>query len=429
VQEDPKIREITAEDVWEPPTVAVIGVGARADECSGRALELVRRAQVLVGGSRILALFDHHPVEKVPIRSPLDPVLDRIEELSGSYRVAVLASGDPLFFGIGRRLLKRFGRNRLLFVPGPTTVQVFCARVGMPWDDVRVVSLHGREPTLEWLWHLRLGTPVALLTDARHSPAWVADRLVASGLESLPLWVGEDLGLSSERLHCLTAAEAQGRSFSSLNVVLVRPSADTGLSGTPEPLPFFGIDDEAFAHHRGLITKREVRSVVLALLGLRPGQVLWDLGAGSGAVSVEAARLVPFRAVWAVERVPERVAQIRENVRRFHCGEICVVEGDALEQVDKLPDPDRVFVGGGGACLRALLEKVRPRMRPGGRLVVPSVTFRSLAQVQDFARAHGCSLEMSQIQVSRAVPIGDTARWEALNPVTVCAMTPRGDAN
>ncbi|SMC16437.1 precorrin-6Y C5,15-methyltransferase (decarboxylating) [Desulfacinum hydrothermale DSM 13146] len=419
MEESWKDREIMARGGWEPPTVAVIGVGARAEECSPQARALIDRAQVLVGGTRLLELFEEHPGRKIPIRSPLDAVLQRIQELSETRRVVVLASGDPLFFGIGRRLLERFGRDRLFFVPAPTAVQALCARLGTPWDDVRVVSLHGREPTREWMWHLRMGTPVALLTDARNTPAWAAEQLWASGLDAALLWVGEDLGLPSERIGRFTAAEAARRSFSPLNVVLVQPQEVGSAAGDA---PLFGIADDAFSHQRGLITKREVRAVVLALLQLRPGQVLWDLGAGSGAVSVEAARLTPLRSVWAVEKVPERAAVIRENVRRFHCGEIQVVEGDALEQVDRLPDPDRVFVGGGGAHLPALLEKVRTQVRPGGRMVLTSVTFQSFARVQDFSRAHGLSLEAVQIQVSRAVPIGDTSRWEALNPVTVCAM-------
>lgn len=421
---------------WAPPLIAVVGIGTGVRTASMEALGWIERAQVLVGGMRHLNFFPDHPGERIAVRGALEAVLDAVDAASAGKRVAVLASGDPLFFGIGRALSARFSRDRLHFVPGPTSVQALCAALGRSWDDVQVFSLHGRAPSFAWMWFLRRGHAVAFLTDKEHPPGWIAERLLQAGFLGHRVCVGEDLGLPSERVSVWTPAEASGKHFSQLNVVLVTPSQIAGPAsrasgdglapGTTEFLPAGGVDDAAFLHREGLITKKEVRSVALSLLRLAPDHVFWDLGAGSGAVSVEAALLCPLRSIWAVEKVPERAEDIRANVRKFRSGEIQVVVDDALQAVPSLPAPDRVFVGGSGGTLIPLLRAVWARLAPFGRVVVSAVRVRTLAEVEAFAALENVRLEVVQVQVSRGVPIGSSLRFEALNPVFLCAMEKSG---
>ncbi|MEJ5363971.1 MAG: precorrin-6y C5,15-methyltransferase (decarboxylating) subunit CbiE [Desulfosoma sp.] len=420
---------------WTPPLIAVVGIGTGGGILTVEALRWIERAEVLAGGIRHLDFFRDHPGERISVRGPLEAVLEAVDAASVRRRVAVLASGDPLFFGIGRALSARFPRERLYFIPGPTSVQALCAALGRSWDDVQVFSLHGRDPSFEWMWYLRQGRAVAFLTDKEHPPGWIAARLHQAGFEDHLVYVGEDLGLPAERITVWTPEEASGKDFSPLNVVLVTPpqnaspfgaAFDGGLPARPSKDARPAPDDADFLHREGLITKKEVRSVAVSLLRLAPGHVFWDLGAGSGAVSVEAALLCPLRSAWAVEKVRERAEDIRANVRRFRCGEIHVVVDDALKAASSLPAPNRVFVGGSGGALGPLLQAIWARLAPFGRVVVSAVTVRTLAEVEAFAALENVRLEAVQVQVSRGIPIGSSLRFEALNPVFLCAMEKSG---
>lgn len=444
---------------WTPPLIAVVGIGAGPRTCTLEGLHWIERAEVLVGGTRHLALFSDHPGEKMPLRGSMKSFVETVDALARQRRVAILASGDPLFFGIGRYLSKALPAERLRFIPGPTSVQSLCAALGRPWEDVRGFSLHGRESSLEWMWFLRRGHAVALLTDEAHNPRWIAEHLIRAGWDDLCMIVGEDLGLPFEKISRFAPQEVANSDFSPLNVILLCPSTAAEddakgdlccrdsthqnmdlsnpevFAGSPSAFPemwaacpkeakplALGVPNTAFVHRAGLMTKREVRVIAVSLLRLCPGQVLWDLGAGSGSVAVEAALLCPLKSAWAVEKVPERAQDIRLNVRRFHCGEVQVVEGDALKAVDRLPSPHRVFIGGSGGLLTPLLQAVWQRLAPEGRIVVAAVTWQSLQAMEAFSRSQGISLEALQVQVNRAVPIGSTVRFEALNPVFLCAI-------
>ncbi len=420
---------------WKPPRIVVVGIGTGPKSCSVEGLRWIERAEVLVGGRRHLDFFLQHPGEKIVIRGSLESCLDKIHSVATERRVAVLASGDPLFFGIGRALSARFSCDRLHFVPGPTSIQSLCAALGRSWEDVQVFSLHGRETSFAWMWFLRQGHALGFLTDPEHPPGWIAARLCQSGFEDHILYIGEDLGLPTEKISVWKPEEASGKDFSPLNVVLVTPPCadacpETSRNEAPAHEPVGcarpGLDDAAFMHREGLITKKEVRSVALSLLRLGPGQVFWDVGAGSGAVSVEAALLCPLKSIWAVERVSERAEDILANVRRFRCGEIQVVVEDALQAVSRLPVPNRVFVGGSGGALVPLLEAMWARLVPFGRIVVSAVTLHTLAEVDGFAASRAVRRETVQVQVSRGVPIGPSLRFEALNPVFLCALEKSG---
>lgn len=406
---------------WTPPLVVLLGTGMNRGDLGARALAWIDRAEALVGGKRLLLVFPDHPAERIAIESPIDALVERVLSISTERRTLVLASGDPLFFGIGKRLIDALGRERILTVPNVTSLQTLAARIAEPWGDVQVVSCHGRGPSEEWFCRVDAGCRVFVLTDHRHGPGWLASRLLATGRGDVTLVVGEDLGLPTERVRFLSPAEAEGLDYSALNVVLLKPAPAAGNASPaqPAPLPLFGIPEESFEHEAGLITKTEVRAVALAALELRPGFVLWDLGAGSGSVAIEASRIASPCRVVAVERNANRFEMLKRNAAALAGSRVEARLGNAAEILRDLPDPDRIFIGGGGRDLPAILEGVAVRLRPGGLVVQTAVMLDTLDLSVRFWREKGFDVSVVQVQVSRSVPIGGSLRFEALNPVFV----------
>lgn len=412
---------------WQPPVVVLVGMGMGVQDLSPAAMRWIERAEVLAGGKRHLESFPGHPGAKIQIESNLSEFFGRVDASARERRTAVLASGDPFFFGIGRRLKERLGPERLLAFPNVTSVQYLFCRLGESWDDVKVTTLHGRRgEAAGWMRELRGGSRLAILTDPQHTPDWIARQMLERAVDDWTLVVGEDLGLSSERVRCLSPREASEEKFSHLNVVALLPNAEKHESAFMD-LPAFGLEDEKFQHQAGLITKMEVRAVVLAQLRLQAGLVLWDLGAGSGSVSIEASRIVPMSRVFAVEKDERRYRDILENVRRFRCFEVQAVHGRAGEVLDRLEDPDRVFIGGSGGDLETILEKAIPRLRPDGSIVLTAVTVETLEKARGLLKSAGFNVSFLQIMVNRSVGIGNSERLEALNPVFIITARMRSE--
>jgi precorrin-6B C5,15-methyltransferase / cobalt-precorrin-6B C5,C15-methyltransferase len=410
-------------DRWQPPQVALIGMGMGKDDLSALALRWIERAEVLIGGRRHLECFPEHTAERVLLRAPIGESIEKLRPLFEQKRSVVLASGDPFFFGIGRRLAGVIGGDRVLSLPNVTSVQALFSRLAEPWEDVKVISLHGRGDVSQergWLRELRIHRRVAVFTDPHHTPSWIAEQMIAVGVEGRVLVVAEDLGLPSERIQRLSLEEAEGMSFSPLNIVAILPEDGKDWSLQPEPL--FGAPESAFRHKAGLITKMEIRAVVLASLQLRPDLVLWDLGAASGSIAIEAARVASLKQVFAVEKNAERYLDLQENIRRFKGYEIRPLHGSAQDVIDRLPDPDRVFIGGSGGDLEEVLEQVASRLRPGGCVVQTAVTLETLQTARTFWSERSFESSIIQLQVSRSVPIGKTVRFQALNPVFVITV-------
>lgn len=408
--------------------MVLAGVGMTRDDLTAQTERWIARADVLVGGRRVLQWFADHPATKIGFPATMDPALDHALQLADRNRVLVLASGDPLFYGVGKRLLKRLGSERLVVIPNISAVQALFARIPEPWEDVRVFSLHGRY-TSQWLQELGSGRKVAILTDPRHSPDWIARELAGAGIRDCTVVVGENLGTDKEQVAFLSVDEARNMVFAPLNVVALLPGGDA-VDGAERRVssvnnsvgPVLGMEDDVFAHQAGLITKMEVRAVVLAALQLQPGLVLWDIGSGSGSVGIEASRLARLQQVIAVEKDGERFRQLQQNIQRFGFGDLVAVQGEAPEVLHSLADPDRVFIGGSGGNLRAILEEVTRRLQVRGRVVQTAVTLDTLNELVSFWRERAWQVHVSQLQVSRSVPIGSSVRLEALNPVfVVCA--------
>ncbi|NDY43607.1 precorrin-6y C5,15-methyltransferase (decarboxylating) subunit CbiE, partial [Dissulfurirhabdus thermomarina] len=372
--------------------IFVVGVGVGDPGPAPGAGEILARAGLVAAAERFRPLVPPG-CRWVPV-APVAAALERVGAWRGPGPAVVLASGDPLFFGIGRRLLEAFGPGRVAVIPAVTSIQRACAAFRIPWDDMAFVSLHGRgDDILPALAPALLpGRPVkaAVLTDAGHGPERVAAALAELAPRDLRLHVAEDLGGPGERLSSFALEEAAARRFHPLNVVLV-----TGPAQGPPPA--FGRAEAAYATDGGLITKREVRAVVLAFLELAGAGVLWDVGAGSGAVSVEACGLVPGLRAFAVERDPRRIEHVRRNRARFFVPGLVPVAGEAPAALAGLPDPDRVFLGG-GAGRPGLLDAVLPRLGRGGRLVATAATLETLHRLLEGFSGRGFRTEVTEVQ-------------------------------
>jgi precorrin-6Y C5,15-methyltransferase (decarboxylating) len=314
-------------------------------------------------------------------------------------RIALLASGDPLFYGISQTLLRYLSPEYLVFHPNVSSVQAAFARLGRPWQQAQMVSLHGR-PLASLRAALQSNRWYALLTDRENSPAAIAQLLVETGFGESALWVAEDLGMPGERFRHFRAdalvatipphphPPPQGERescFSPLNVVILETR---GLGGVLPEFP--GIPDEQFSTGaepgKGLLSKREVRLTILSLLAPRAGEISWDVGAGCGGVSVEWARWNPYGEVYAVECHPERLEHLGINRERFGVvSNLHIIPGRAPEALADLPDPHAVFIGGSSGSLRNLLDAVWTRLLPGGRLVSSAVTEDSRVDLHGFA--------------------------------------------
>jgi len=407
--------------------IAVIGIGHDGPNgLSPAALAHIARAQVLAGGKRHLAFFPDWHGERLVIGADLQSVVECLKAAYRQHKTVVLASGDPLFYGIGRLLLDVFPKDDLLFLPHISSVQLAFASIKESWHDACVVSLHGRPmqallPALQ-----QRAAKVAVLTDAQNHPAAIAQCLSTHGLADYTLWVCEELGGPGERITCWTPESIQEQTFSPLNVTILLRHASLpplplgeALTGGERLLPLLGIPEEAIEHRQGMITKRELRLLALCYLALHPGDVLWDVGAGSGAVSVEAARLSASLQVFALERSAPALTHIEHNVRQFMLSNVRPVLGEAPEALALLPDPDAVFIGGSGGRLAEMIPAVVQRLRPGGRIVMHCITLENFSLGWELLRQHTLQVDTTAVQLSHTKPLGPWHRLESESPIFI----------
>ena len=395
--------------------VQVVGWGMSPDDLTLKVREIIREAQVLVAGRRLLDYFPDHPGQTILLGKDPESTLAQLPALAAKLRVVVLASGDPNFYGVGPLVVKVLGAERVVIHPNVTAVQAACARLKLAWQDATVISLHGRTwANLDTALN-RGVEKLIIYTDPEHTPAAIARYLLERGQGAARLCVLEDLGQATERLTWINPAEAQARQFSPLNMVV----ALLEKQSQPAAGLHLGLPEEALAHQGGLITKAEVRAVVLAKLALHPGLILWDVGAGCGSVGLEASLLLPGGQIFAVEQDAARAGQIRGNAEKFGVTNLEVVCGRAPGGLTGLPAPPRVFIGGGGQDLKEILKTVIDRLEPGGRLVLTAALLETIETARAVLAQAGWEAEITQLQVSRSRPLGDGIYLQALNPVWI----------
>lgn len=401
-------------------SVTVVGLGADGPAGLGeRALAAVRTAELLAGGKRHLAFFAEHPAEKLAITSNLDEVAAHLG-VAADRRCVVLASGDPCFFGIGPLLVEWLGRERVEIIPGVSSVALAFARLGLAWQDARVLSAHGRALT-DLIEPARQGGKLAFLTDATNTPAAIGRVLLAAGLADCPAYVFEHLGGAGERLIETSLAELPSRQFAALNVLVVlagpNPAAPSGVS-------LFGRPESDFRQLRGQITKAEARAISLAKLRLPAAGILWDIGAGAGSLSIEAAGLMPKGAVFAVERDASQLHCLLENIRRTGATPVRPIHGAAPAALEGLARPDRVFIGGAGRALAEIIDYCLRTCTAAARIVVNAATLETVGQASACFHGAGWQTELVQVSVSRGRLIGGRTRLEALNPIFILSAWP-----
>ncbi len=393
----------------------IIVIGIDSFGLTLRKNEILTDCTLVVAGNRLLAEVTNPEVEKRSI-TPLADAMAAIRQALPSGNVGVLASGDPLFFGIGRRLLAEFDSSRVEFFPALSSMQEACARFKLSWDDAELISLHGRKNL--HVPGLLLRYPKSLIfTDQAHTPDILARELISYcetiGEGNLPdecrMMVAENIGNDKERVTEGSLHTVASRSFADLNVLCILVPED-GRRGR------LGLTENEIAHSRGLITKDEVRAATLHKLRLPKSGVFWDIGAGSGSVSVEAALMNPDLTVYSVERKKEELANIKENICRNRCYNVVPVSGEAPFSIENLPDPDAVFIGGSGGQLEKIIAEAAKRLPNGGRLVVNGVIEKTVTEAPRFMKDNGLSVESSTVQISRT---GQADEPVVFNPITI----------
>ena len=395
---------------------------------------LLRAAAVIAAPQRLqAALQDWLGDAKPELISSDDPraLVDSLQSRAADQAVVVLASGDPLWFGLGRILCDRIGAERLRFHPAPTSLQLAFSRIGRPWQDADWVSLHGRDPEILASTLQKRPAALAVLTDPNQGGAGTVQQMLrSSGLEaSTDLWLCENLGHPDERVQLIAPHAALPTDLQPLLIALL--IAREPAAPDPHQLPLFGLDDGLYLQHSdhpGLMTKREVRIQLLAELALPPQGVLWDLGAGTGSVGLEALRLRPGLQLLAVERRAGGAQLIQRNAQRLGVSPAAVLEADATtvlngELPSQLSQPDRVLLGGGGAQRERLLQEVLTRLRCGGVVVIPLASIEALASVRPLLENAGLAVRVQQLQAWRGQPLGDGTRLAPMNPTLIVTGT------
>jgi precorrin-6Y C5,15-methyltransferase (decarboxylating) len=408
---------VTWSDVPEGFAVTVVGIGADGwDGLSPAARRAIEAAEVLRGSARQLSLVPATvPAERVPWPSPLAPALRGMSTAHPGRRVVVLASGDPMFSGIGTSLVRLLGPAAVEVVPHPSSVTLACARLGWAVEETTVVSVVGR-PIELLAPHATPGRRLLVLGSDTATPAEVASRLASWGYGASRLIALAQLGGPDERRFTGLAGDWPHAETDPLVITAVEVVADPGTV----PLPTVpGLPDDAYASD-GQLTKRDVRAVTLSRLAPLPGQLLWDVGAGAGSIGIEWMRVHPSCRAIAVESHPERAHRIGLNAARLGVPDLQVVEGTAPDALLGLPGPAAVFIGG-GATVPGVLETCWDALAPGGRLVVNAVTVQSEAVLADW---HGrCGGSLTRLSVARAEPVGGFTGWKPAMPVTIWTVT------
>ncbi|QLE74862.1 precorrin-6y C5,15-methyltransferase (decarboxylating) subunit CbiE [Streptomyces rectiverticillatus] len=394
------------------PAVTVVGIGA--DGWPGLApvsQEALRGAEVIIGGPRQLDLLPGEcPAERVAWPSPLRPAVPGLLAAYAGRRVCVLASGDPMFFGIGRTLADVAGPAALRVLPHPSSVSYACARLGLPLEEAEVVSLVGR-PLAALTASLHHGRRLLVLSAGADTPAEVAAHLRSRGFGPSRMTVLEQLGAPAERRVEGTAEDWPHPPGDALNVIAVACRRTPGALRLPLTP---GLPDDAFEHD-GQLTKRHIRAATLAALAPAPGELLWDVGGGSGSIAIEWMRAHRTCRAVSVERDPVRASRITRNAEALGVPALRVVTGAAPAALAELPAPDAVFIGG-GLTAPGLLAACWEALAPGGRLVANTVTLESEALLTEWYRRHGG--ELTRLAVAHAVPVGGFTGWRQAMPVT-----------
>ena len=405
--------------------VHIVGIGDDGVEgMTGQARRLVEGAEVLLGPESCRPLLPADIAARLEVALGLDDLVDRIERHAGK-RLVVLASGDPLFYGTARYVCGRLGKERFEVVPHVSSMQLAFARVKEGWEEAFLANLSGQsiERVID---RIRSSDTVGLFTSEQWPPPAVARALLDEGIGTFQAYVCENLGSPDERVTQGSLADIAKESFGPLNVMILVRQTRTPAAAGQAGSRLFGNPDDSFLQSRpkrGLLTPAEVRSMALAELGLAPSSIVWDVGAGSGSVGLEAARIARDGVVYAIEMDPDDHRLITTNAERFGVANLHAILGRAPEAWAGLPDPDSIYVGGSGRDVAMLVEEAWKRLKTGGRLVTACNSIENLAAVHGLLRARSSDTAHWLVNIARGIEQLDRIRFEAQNPVFLIAAT------
>lgn len=389
--------------------VVVIGVGVDGlDSLTPQAKSHIESADQLWGSERLLELFPN--AKKVILSKGIAAALEALKRRNERERIVLLASGDPGFFGLGGSVLKVLPPDAVELIPQVSILQSAFARAKVAWHDAHFTSAHAR-PLAEVIGLAKRFPKLGILTDPHHTPALIAEKLLAAGVPDCRTVVFENLGEANESMLNASLSTLIGKTFADLNVLLLLQTDGW------QPAPFLIRPDSAYAHRNGLITKADIRALCLSRLALRETDVIWDVGAGSGSVSIEMAEQAWRGRVFAIEKDLENLGYIRKNIARFGILNVDVVGGEAPSALTSLPAPTAVFIGGSGGQLEAILEIVN--QFAGCRVVATFAVLENMLQALGWMKRAGWNPSLTQAQFSYGSSIAEGTRLLPFSPVFI----------
>ena len=414
------------------PKINVVGIGLDGSlGLSNQVKTIIQQATVLGGAQRHLSYFPEHPALKLPLKD-LNRDLDLIIDKAATEQVVILASGDPLFFGLGRLLIDKVLPENLQFYPHLSSVQLAFSKLKISWQDADLVSVHGRncDRLIELL--KQGSSKIAVLTDNYNNPPAIAKLYLALELPvNYCFAVCENLTIENgnityfEHTEVMALSQLTQDNFSLLNVLVLIKQNPSPTQLDLTTLPVLGIPDSAFLSFKdrpSLITKKEVRSIVISELELQHQQVIWDIGAGTGSVSIEVARLSPSATVYAIEKTAIGTSLIQQNAQRFAVANIQVINKKAPESLTDLPTPNRIFIGGSGGNLSSILDTCQTQIATDGIIVIALATVEHFTAVLQWAKQNNWHHHILQVQISRSIPIANLTRFSPLNPISIVKL-------
>ncbi|MGG3450261.1 bifunctional cobalt-precorrin-7 (C(5))-methyltransferase/cobalt-precorrin-6B (C(15))-methyltransferase [Domibacillus aminovorans] len=390
-------------------SMKLIGIGDNGQESLlPQYAEWIEESEVLIGGERVLSFFPNYQGEKVVVKGGLKAIVERLQKETRP--TVVLASGDPLYYGIGGYLSSKMN---IEVYPYLSSVQLAFSKMGEAWQDAYLVSVHGR--SIKGLAQRMDGkAKVVLLTDEENSPNRIAEYLLSFGMTEYRAFVAENLQGENEKVGWYELEEMVNHEFSSLNVVILKKVAD-GPNWT------LGIDDEEFSQRKpdkGLITKKEIRVLSLYALNLQKNSVVWDVGTCTGSMAIEAAKLAPEGHVFAIEKNEPDLDNCFQNQRKFRT-DLTAIHGKAPHGLETFPDPDAIFIGGTGGEMVDLIQTCCHRLKEGGRIVLNAATIENLYRANEAFAQAGFQTSIMHAQISRSKPILGMNRFVPLNPIYI----------
>ena len=397
--------------------INVVGLGLAPEDITPRAMKIIMSADILVGGKRHLGYFPDHAADRVVLDRNIEATLTGLKKSCRGKQVVVLSSGDPYFYGVAPLVCKVFGKKNVSVLPNITAFQAACALVRESWEDAVFISLHGK-PLAQLDRIPADGRTVVLYCDGKNTPACVARYLVrhSKGFMKCQTWVFENLGQQDERISSGILNTFINYSAAALTMMIIKTKKGAAEQWNEKRI---GIPDAEFCHNSGMITKQDARILTLSRLGCGNKQVLWDIGAGSGSISIEAARLYPGIEVYAVERNRERFSQLEKNIHKFRAAGVRAVLGSAPAALKKLPCPHSVFIGGSGGNLSGILQEVKKRMSINGNLVVNCITVTTLSQVLQIFKKWQWNYTAASVQIAHLKAKEQPEIFRAENPLFI----------